>query len=73
MDKNLGKWIPWIILVVAVVVALFFVDYDRVFNSNRTVGEKIETLSADLEVSEIDDDAEFEEVTNESQEIDFVD
>ena len=73
MNKNFSKWLPWIILAIVVVVALFFVDFDRVFNLNRTVSEKIETLTADVEVDDIDDDAEFDEVINESEEVDFVD
>lgn len=73
MNRNLSSWLPWIVLAVVVVAALLFVDFSKVFNSNQTVGEEIETLSADLEVGEINDDTEFDEVINESEEVDFID
>ena len=73
MNKNLNKWIPWIVLAIVVVIALFFVDFDRFFKSNQTVGEQIDTLTADVEINDIDDDAEFEQALDEAGVDEFID
>ena len=73
MNKDFSKWLPWIILAVVVVIALFFVDYDRIFNSNQTVSEKIETFSTDVEIDDIDDDAEFEQALDDAGVDEFID
>ena len=73
MNKDFSKWLPWIILAIVVVIALFFVDFDQLFKSNRTVGEQINTLSADIGIDEIDDDAEFEKALDEAGVDEFVD
>ncbi len=72
MDKNFSKWFPWIVLAVVVIVALFFVDFSKVFNSNQTVEEQIETLSADLGLDDIDDDAKYDIDTNVTADDDFI-
>lgn len=73
MNKNLISWIPWIVFVAIIVVALSFVDYGKLFNSDQTVEEKMGEFTADLGIDEINDDVQFDEVINVSEEIDFMD
>ena len=73
MNKKLKSWIPWIILVVVVLIALLFVDYNQVFNSDQTVGEKLDALTTNEEVDDINDDVQYDEIINPAEEGDFVD
>ena len=73
MNKKLKSWIPWIILVVVVLIALLFVDYNEVFNSDQTVGEKLDALITNEEVDDINDDVQYDEIINPDEEGDFVD
>ena len=73
MNKKLKSWIPWIILVVVVLIALLFVDYNQVFNSDQTVGEKLDALITNEEVDDINDDVQYDEIINPAEEGDFVD
>ncbi|KKU19675.1 MAG: hypothetical protein A2119_01585 [Candidatus Colwellbacteria bacterium GWA2_46_10] len=73
MNKKLKSWIPWIILVVVVLIALLFVDYNEVFNSDQTVGEKLDALITNEEVDDINDDVQYDEIINPAEEGDFVD
>ena len=72
-NKNFNVWIPWIVLSIAVAIVLFYVDYGKVFKSNQTVEEQIETLSADAQLDDLDDDAEFEDLITDTGEDDFID
>ena len=73
MNKKLKSWIPWITLAVVVLIALLFVDYNQVFNSDQTVGEKLDALTTNEEVDDINDDVQYDEIINPDEEGDFVD
>jgi len=73
MNKGLKSWIPWITLAVVVLIALLFVDYNQVFNSDQTVGEKLDALTTNEEVDDINDDVQYDEIINPAEEGDFVD
>jgi len=56
-----------------VLIALLFVDYNEVFNSDQTVGEKLDALITNEEVDDINDDVQYDEIINPAEEGDFVD
>jgi len=72
-NKDFNAWIPWIVLAVVVVVALFYVDYGKIFESDQTPKEQIETLSADAQLDDLDEDVEFESAINDTEVDDFID
>ena len=72
-NKNFNAWIPWIVLAVVVAIFLLYVDYGKIFKSDQTVEEQIETLSADAQLDDLDDDAEFEKTLDDAGEDDFID
>ncbi|KKU21273.1 MAG: hypothetical protein UX31_C0019G0002 [Candidatus Nomurabacteria bacterium GW2011_GWA1_46_11] len=61
------------LILIVVLIALLFVDYNEVFNSDQTVGEKLDALITNEEVDDINDDVQYDEIINPAEEGDFVD